>query len=403
MLRLFGEANFILNVALGWYRWQDRAIYDIIRRHRLSKPSDSTVIARAPCQQPVISPAWRKRCSLLLLILQNTGVIVAMRSSRTVRPGKLMYISATAVVCAEVMKLCASFCFVVHERGGLAGAIRHLRPHVIAFASPEMLQLVVPGLLYALQNNLLFISLSNLSGAMHQVSYQLKILTTAMLSVLVLGKSVSRTQWLALLGLTGGVMLIQVPQGDHRADSIAGGSTTLGLTAILGACITSGFAGVYTERLMKKSEASIWVRNVQLAIIGTVMGLVAAYAHNGVQIRTDGFFQGYDALVWCVVVWNAIGGIIISMVMKYADNILKCFASALSIVLTCLISFCTGEFTPNVMFMLGTILVIASSSVYGGVPKVSLVSLAGRMHVLQGMVRSRLRKKQLQCFALCQV
>lgn len=38
------------------------------------------------------------------------------------------------------------------------------------------------------QNNLLFISLSNLSGAVYQVTYQLKILTTAVLSVVILGK-----------------------------------------------------------------------------------------------------------------------------------------------------------------------------------------------------------------------
>jgi len=79
-----------------------------------------------------------------------------------------------------------------------------------------------------------------------------------------------------------------------------------------------------------------------------------------------GFFQGYDGLVWFVVVWNAFSGIIVAMVLKYADNILKCFASAMSIILTCFVSFLSGEFYPDLLFGIGTFLVITSSMAYGG-------------------------------------
>lgn len=43
-----------------------------------------------------------------------------------------------------------------------------------------------------------------------QVTYQLKILTTALFSVLMLRKSLSRVQWFSLLLLFTGVAIVQV-------------------------------------------------------------------------------------------------------------------------------------------------------------------------------------------------
>lgn len=43
-----------------------------------------------------------------------------------------------------------------------------------------------------------------------QVTYQLKILTTALFSVLMLRKSLSRVQWVSLLLLFCGVAIVQV-------------------------------------------------------------------------------------------------------------------------------------------------------------------------------------------------
>lgn len=305
---------------------------------------------------------WRTYAVLALLVAVNTGTVITMRWSRIAKTGTVMYLSSTAVVLAEVVKLLASTVLLMYEKGGLKLAGSEILQHLSNLR--EVLSLAVPGFLYTLQNNLLYLSLTNLSGAMHTVSYQLKILTTALLSVLLLGKTLNCGKWLSLLTLTAGVMLIQFPRNSSTVQSP--GNAWIGLSAIVGACFTSAFAGVYLEKLMKESDTSVWIRNIQLAIVGTILGLAGAMATDMEKIREGGFFQGYDGLVWFVVVWNALSGIIVAMVLKYADNILKCFASAVSIILTCFISLLTGEFYPDSLFGIGAFLVIISSTVYGG-------------------------------------
>lgn len=40
--------------------------------------------------------------------------------------------------------------------------------------------------------------------------------------------------------------------------------SVVGLLAVLCACFSSGFAGVYFEKVLKTSRISLWMRNVQL-------------------------------------------------------------------------------------------------------------------------------------------
>jgi len=39
---------------------------------------------------------------------------------------------------------------------------------------------------------------------------------------------------------------------------------SIGLMAVVVACLTSGFSGVYFEKILKGSKTSLWIRNIQL-------------------------------------------------------------------------------------------------------------------------------------------
>lgn len=53
---------------------------------------------------------------------------------------------------------------------------------------------------------------------------------------------------------------------------------------------------------------------------------------NWSPLLADGFFRGWDFLVICLTVTNSIGGLLISVVIKYADNILKAYAQVRSLI-----------------------------------------------------------------------
>jgi len=68
------------------------------------------------------------------------------------------------------------------------------------------------------------------------------------------------------------------------------------------------------------------MRNVQLSMLSIPLGLLVSYLKHGEKISQTGFFFGYDLFVWYLVALNALGGLIVAVVVKYADNILKGFA-----------------------------------------------------------------------------
>lgn len=89
-------------------------------------------------------------------------------------------------------------------------------------------------------------------------------------------------------------------------------------------------------------------------------------------IRRDGLHQGFDSLAWSVVALQVFGGLIVGMVVKYADNILKNFANALSVIFTVLGAMPLFGQYPSGWFIVGVALVSLSVFMYGkSAPQVS--------------------------------
>merc|ERR1712032_521285 len=79
----------------------------------------------------------------------------------------------------------------------------------------------------------------------------------------------------------------------------------------------------------------LWQRNFQLALYSVVIGLVGLPATGQLpQILDSGFFQGYTVMTWISMSIQGLGGLLIAVVIKYTDNIMKNIATSMAIIVS---------------------------------------------------------------------
>ena len=321
-----------------------------------------------------------KYISLIILTFQNAILLLSMRYSRTKSGDK--FLEGTVVLMTEVVKLvtCLFLVYRSPEEGKRDSkkffSILH---KTIVLNKMDTLKVCVPSFIYLIDNNLLYVAVEHLDVAVCQIVDQLKIIPTAMLSVLILKKTLLKTQWLSLVILVAGVGLVQLSDSKETAATAEGEphkqNYMLGLSAVLISCVLSAFAGIYFEKMIKSSDVSIWMRNVQLSLLSIPLGLCVCFFRHFQEIQEKGFFFGYDFFVVYLISLNAMGGLTVAVVVKYSDNILKGFATSLAIIITCFMAIFLFGFEISLQFTIGAFMVIGSIFLYGYKPNPHILLL----------------------------
>lgn len=273
-----------------------------------------------------------------------------MHYSRIMPPvGGHRYFASTAVLLNEVLKLLVSTFIAYRDTaanmGGSASADTVARTLYKEVFSGDSWKLAIPAALYTFQNTLQYMAVSNLDAATFQVMYQLKILATAVFTVTLLKRNISVKKWISLVLLMVGVAAVSVlPDGSDGKEKPKGieahartsMNRSLGMISVIIACATSGLAGVYFEKVLKDSaKVTLWVRNVQLSFYSLFPALfIGVMLKDGQEISRLGFFAGYNHVVVAAILSQSIGGLLVALVVRYADNIAKNFATSISILLS---------------------------------------------------------------------
>ncbi|KAF1957065.1 nucleotide-sugar transporter [Byssothecium circinans] len=359
-----------------------------------------------------------KALSLVMLTFQNSALILIMHYSR-IMPlvNGHRYFTSTSVFLNEVIKLGISATMALYDLSSNmppnTPATSLISELVSTMFANDSWKLAIPAALYTLQNSLQYVAVSNLDPSTFQVTYQLKILTTAIFSVLMLGRKLSAKKWASLGLLMVGVAIVQLPQDTskvtvedskteepkigRRALEVIGTYTinsllprsgsyegikedkqlehptmnrSVGLMAVLIACALSGLAGVCFEKVLKQSPptqkpVSLWIRNCQLSFWSLFPAFfIGVLWVDGENIAKAGFFAGYNFVVWTAIMFQAGGGIIVALVINYADNIAKNFATSISIIISALASAYFFDFRITITYLLGTSVVMAATYLY---------------------------------------
>jgi UDP-sugar transporter A1/2/3 len=333
-----------------------------------------------------------------LLVAQNTAIVLVCRWSKlygTTQSSKSPLEDLLVITIGELLKFVTCFAIAAREFLMLPSKPAPKQPGRADYARAifnwsEIAKISVPGLIYLVQNQLIFFSIDRLPGPVYQVTYQLKIVAAAVVARVFIAKMLSYEKWLALWMLTVGVAICNLTGGEGKVASFdlaefVKSISSAGFLAAIGACFCSGLAGVYFEAVLKGGTTSLWVRNVHLAGVsillaagnfvyverarlftskeGGIVDLTALAVEVAGELRE--FTLSISTVMWIVILLQAYGGILVSLVIKYIGTVEKAFAASMSILLTTAISLVAfPDFVVSGTFFIGAFLVGVSVYIY---------------------------------------
>ncbi|XP_077221238.1 CMP-sialic acid transporter 2-like isoform X3 [Tasmannia lanceolata] len=291
--------------------------------------------------------------TIALTLLTSSQAILIVWSKRA---GKYEYSVTTANFSVEALKCALSLAAL----GRIWKSEGVTEDNKLSTSLDEVIVYPIPAALYLVKNLLQYYIFAYVDAPGYQILKNLNIISTGVLYRIILKKQLSKIQWAAFILLCAGCTTAQLDSSSE--DRVLQTHFEGWMMAIVMALL-SGFAGVYTEAIIKKRPSrNINVQNFWLYVFGMAFNAVAILVQDFDAVMNKGFFHGYSFITTCMILNHALSGIAVSMVMKYADNIVKVYSTSVAMLLTAIISVFLFGFHLSLAFFLGS--TVVSVSIY---------------------------------------
>lgn len=248
----------------------------------------------------------------------------------------------------------------------------------------DFMQYAGPGFVFFAQNNLSFLALQHMDSSAFQLLMNTRIISVAILSVLLLRKQLNAIEWVSIVLLMVGAMQYQLSGCATDAYRI----DTEGMFIMLIIVLCAAGGNVYTQKVMqKKMDQPLMLQNALLYIWGIVFNGInwsTSIARGAVSFGNVGGIQIFS------MVFYAIYGLSISVILKRFGAITRTFINTAAICCTALVdlyafgaSISSLELTTFVVIMIAVYIhtVLAKGPIIGiknvGTPRPSDVALLG--------------------------
>ncbi|KAL0939567.1 UDP-galactose transporter [Colletotrichum truncatum] len=214
-------------------------------------------------------------------------------------------------------------------------------------------------LFYVLINNSIFVSYKMADPGTIQLTKSGVTFITALVMIATLNTKISKIQWIAIVMQICGLM---VTQYNPQTGTTYSFSTYF---ILLFQVFLSASSGVYNQALLKTDDSSLHADNMILYAAGATMNLMCHLVIKVLKADEPGFFEGYNSFgAIMVIVSNVFIGLAITAVYKYADAVIKCFATAVATGILLYVSPILFGTSLSFLVLPGTVVVFIASWLY---------------------------------------